>query len=267
MPDDLPRRRLTIRDLKPVEKKARPPSTEPCETDSYEAGTRRSLPPSVPRAHAPSVGRDIKLPGGNVISQGRPPILTMNPPNGLKAMAGSDWPEFNDVLLKSTIAAVANTDPDALPQRVAAVSAALAAFKPVNEIEGMIAAQAVALHHAAMECLRRAMLPGQPSEVASKLRKDAANMARAMTDMLDAMDRKRGKGPQVVRVERVVVHEGGRAIVGNVQGGDTAPMTKPAGPLAIGREQSGLTLDDLIGKQPELVGEGGVCPQIRGRTS
>jgi hypothetical protein len=182
-------------------------------------------------------------------------------------MAGSDWPEFNDVLLKSTITAVANTDPDALPQRVAAVSAALAAFKPVNEIEGMIAAQAVALHHAAMECLRRAMLPGQPSEVASKLRKDAANMARAMTDMLDAMDRKRGRGPQVVRVERVVVHEGGRAIVGNVQGGNTAPMTKPAPPLAIGREQSGLTLDDLIGKQPELVGEGGVCPQIRGRTS
>jgi hypothetical protein len=211
-----------------------------------------------PAAPAPSVGKDIKLPGGNVISQGRPPILTMAPPNGLKTMAGSDWPEFNDVLLKSTIAAVANTDPDALPQRVAAVSAALAAFKPVNEIEGMIAAQAVALHHAAMECLRRAMLPAQPSEVASKLRKDAANMARAMTDMLDAMDRKRGKGPQVVRVERVVVHEGGRAIVGTVQGRDTAAMTKPTPPLAIGQEQSGLTLDDLIGKQPELVGEGGV---------
>jgi hypothetical protein len=61
----------------------------------------------------------------------------------------------------------------------------------------------------------------------------------------------------VVRVERVVVHEGGRAIVGNVQGGDTA-AAKPAPPLAIGQEQSGLTLDDLVGKQPELVGEGGV---------
>jgi hypothetical protein len=38
-----------------------------------------------------------------------------------------------------------------------------------------------------------------------------------MTDMLEALDRKRGKGPQVVRVERVVVHEGGQAIVGNVR--------------------------------------------------
>ena len=35
-------------------------------------------------------------------------------------------------------------------------------------------------------------------------------------------------------------------------------VTKPALPLAIAQEQSGMTLEDLIGKQPELVGEGGV---------
>jgi hypothetical protein len=176
----------------------------------------------------------------------------MSPPNGLKIMAGSDWPEFNDVLLKSTVATLANINPDAVPQRVAAVSAALAAFKPANEIEGMIASQCVALHFAAMDCLRRAVLSGQTSEVASKLRKDAANLARAMTDMLDAMDRKRGKGPQVMRVERVVVHEGGQAIVGNVKGGDTT-VTKPAAPVAIGQDAPGIGLDDLIGKQSELV--------------
>lgn len=83
----------------------------------------------------------------------------------------------------------------------------------------MIAAQAVALHSAGMECLRRAMIQKQPAEMASRLRKDGANLLRAMTDMLDALDRKRGKGPQVVRVERVVVHEGGQAVVGNVQAG------------------------------------------------
>jgi hypothetical protein len=211
-----------------------------------------------PAAAAPSIGKDIKLPGGNTISQGRLPILTMAPPNGLKAMGGSNWPEFNDVLMKSTVATVANTDPDAVAQRVVAVSAALAAFRPVDEVEGMIASQCVALHFGAMECLHRSMLPAQTSEVASKLRKDAANLARAMTDMLDAMDRKRGKGPQVVRVERVVVHEGGRAIVGNVQGGDTAAVTKPAPPLAISQAAPGFTMDDLVGKQSELVGEGGV---------
>lgn len=37
--------------------------------------------------------------------------------------------------------------------------------------------------------------------------------------MLEAIDRKRGKRPQVVRVERVVVQDGGQAIVGNVSPG------------------------------------------------
>jgi hypothetical protein len=50
--------------------------------------------------------------------------------------------------------------------------------------------------------------------VASKLRKDAANLARAVVDMPDALDPERGKGPQVVRVERVVVNEGRTAAPG-----------------------------------------------------
>jgi hypothetical protein len=166
-----------------------------------------------------SIGsEDIKLPGGNTVSSlEQQPHLTITGPNGLKPMGGSDWPKFNEVLLKSTMATIPNTEPDAAPQRVAAVCAALAAFCPTDEVEGMIASQAVALHHAAMECFRRAMIPDQHPDVASRLRKDGANLTRAMTDMVDALDRKRGKGPQVVRVERVVVHEGGQAIVGNVQ--------------------------------------------------
>ena len=120
----------------------------------------------------------------------------------------------------------------------------------------MIAAQAMAAHHASMECSRRAMVPDQPFEAAQGLRKAAANASRTFIELLSALDRKRGKG-QVVRVERVVVNEGGHAIVGNVQGGATAAVTKSAPPLAIGHEQPGITLDELIGKQPELVGREG----------
>lgn len=161
----------------------------------------------------------IKLPGGNSVSHERPPTITMARPNGLNVVGGSQWPEFNQALLESALVTVANYDEKAVSLRVAATTAALTAFKPADEIEGMIAAQCVALHHASMECFRRAVIPGQTSDVASKLRKDGANLARAMTEMLDALDRKRGKGPQVVRVERVVVHEGAQAIVGNVQSG------------------------------------------------
>jgi hypothetical protein len=168
--------------------------------------------------------KDTKLPGGNIVSSGidhrtgKPVFnVVVSPPNGAKVMGGSDWPAFNEVLLETVLRTIPTNNPDAVPNRIAAASAALAAFRPTDEIEAMLAAQAVGLHHGSMECLRRSLLPGQDAEVASRLRKDAANLARAMADMLDALDRRRGKGPQVVRVERVVVHEGGQAIVGNVQ--------------------------------------------------
>jgi hypothetical protein len=76
----------------------------------------------------------------------------------------------------------------------------------------------------------------------------------------DVISRSQGRSAVglVVRVEHVHVHQGGQAIVGNVKAGDTRAETKPAPPLAIGQEQSGITLDDLIGKQPELVGREGV---------
>jgi len=139
---------------------------------------------------------------------------------GLK-VSGSSSEDFAMVLIRETMEAIRTVSGEADIDRVSgtlnAAMAALAAFKPADEIEGMIAAQAVALHHGAMECLRRAMLGDQHADTASKLRRDGANLARGMTDMLEALDRKRGKGPQVVRVERVVVHEGGQAIVGNVQ--------------------------------------------------
>ena len=102
------------------------------------------------------------------------------------------------------------------------------------------------------------MIPDQPFEAGQGFRKAAANASRVFIELLSALDRKRGKGgQQIVRVEHVHVHQGGQALVGNVQTSDTVAVTKPA-PLAIGQEQAGITLDDLIGKQPELVGREGV---------
>ena len=99
----------------------------------------------------------------------------------------------------------------------------------------------------------------QPFEAAQGFRKAAANASRTFVELLSALDRKRGKGgQQVVRVEHIHVHPGGKAIVANVKAGDTAAVTKPAAARAISQEQSGITLDDLVGNQPELVGREGV---------
>ena len=66
-----------------------------------------------------------------------------------------------------------------------------------------------------------------------------------MTDMIEALDRKRGKGPQVVRVERVIVHEGGQAIVGNVHAGSPSPrhVSRDAPPQAIDAPGIPLTVE------------------------
>jgi len=150
-------------------------------------------------------------------------------------------------------------------QRSAALQATMAAmiaFRPTDELEGMIAAQAVALHSTAMECLRRAMLPNQPAQFQHALLKDGANLTRAFTDMLDALDRKRGKHRrQTVRVERVTVEAGGRAIVGNVspgapRGGEVgfnaegephAPRARLEGDFTPGAEIGPLRRDDTAG--------------------
>ena len=164
----------------------------------------------------------------------------------------------SDLMTKTGWFPPGQSDEDRNRQIFVAVTG-LQAFKPADEIEGMFAAQAMAAHHASMECSRRAMLHEQPFEAAQALRKAAANASRTFVELLSALDRKRGKGgQQKVTVEHVHVHQGGRAIVGNVQGGDAGAETKPAPPLAIGQEQSGMTLEDLIGKQPELVGREGV---------
>jgi hypothetical protein len=182
-------------------------------------------------------------------------------PDTLRAFGGSKSDRFNNSLIDSMIKtgwfSAGISDEDRTTKLFVAATG-LQAFKPADEIEAMLAVQAMAAHHASMECARRAMLPDQPFEAAQGLRKAAANASRTFVELLAALDRKRGKGgQQVVRVEHVHVHSGGKAIVGNVKAGDTA-VTKPVPPLAIGQEQPSLTLDDLVGKQPELVGEGGV---------
>ena len=137
-------------------------------------------------------------------------------------ITGSDSPAFSRHLLSavgSTLWFPEGTPPEQIVATTAAALSAVQGFAPRDPAEGMMAAQAVALHHAAMECFRRAMIPGQSFEVADRLRRQGANLSRAMVDMAEAIDRRRGKGPQVVRVERVVVQDGGQAIVGTITPG------------------------------------------------
>ena len=101
---------------------------------------------------------------------------------------------------------------------------ALVGMSPRDECEGMIAAQLIACHHAAMESYRRAMLPEQPFEGWREQLNQANKLSRTYATLLEALNRHRGKGQQKVTVEHVHVHEGGQAIVGNVTPGGGTPV-------------------------------------------
>ena len=164
-------------------------------------------------AATPQVATAVKTQAADLL---RPVAGEQNP------ITGSDNPAFSRHLLNavgSTLWFPEGTPPEQIVAATAAALSAVQGFVPRDPVEGMMAAQAVALHHAAMECFRRAMIPAQPFEVADRLRRQGANLSRAMVDMAEAIDRRRGKGPQVVRVERVVVQDGGQAIVGAITPG------------------------------------------------
>lgn len=167
--------------------------------------------------------RKAKAPKVPTVRVGDPKDRKPDTLASMKALGGSAMRPFNNFVANevlSTLWLTAETPAEVIDTRRTAVITAMMSFKPADEVEGMLAAQSIALHLGAMECLRRAMVPEQPFDIAAKLRKDGANLARAMTDMLDALDRKRGKsGQQKVTVEHVHVHSGGQAIVGAVATG------------------------------------------------
>ena len=147
----------------------------------------------------------------------------------LKALGGSRSDDFNRVLLSE----VANTlwtkhsSQEWQAQQLAAVAGGLRGIEPKDELEGMLAAQAMAAHHAAMECYRRAMLPEQPFEAWKENLNQANKLSRTYATLVEALNRHRGKGQQKISVEHVHVHAGGQAIVGAVEtGGDVAMSGK-----------------------------------------
>jgi hypothetical protein len=93
----------------------------------------------------------------------------------------------------------------------------LAGLRPNDELEGMMAAQLMASHNAAMECYRRAMLGDQTFEGRRENLNQANKLSRTWGTLLEALNRHRGKGQQKVTVEHVHVHAGGQAMVGMVE--------------------------------------------------
>lgn len=92
-------------------------------------------------------------------------------------------------------------------------------LEPADGAEGMLAAQMVGAHDAALECLKRAAVSNQTFAGRDMALKHANKLMTLYTQQLAALNKHRGKGQQKVTVEHVNVAAGGQAIVGNVETG------------------------------------------------
>jgi hypothetical protein len=145
----------------------------------------------------------------------------------LKHIGGSENDDWNSLLANQAVQALwlKNSDPETRDRQLRAAVAALAGIDPKDELEGMMAAQLIAAHNAAMDCYRRAMIGDQTLEGQRENLAQANKLSRTFALLLEALDRHRGKGQQKVTVEHVHVHSGGQAVVGLVEapgGGDRA---------------------------------------------
>ena len=138
----------------------------------------------------------------------------------LKVVGGSMSDDWNNNVANQTAQTLwffENSDPDEIRRERHAAVDALIGIKPGDELEGMIASQLIAAHNASMECYRRAMIRDQTFEGRRENLNQANKLSRTYATLLDTLNRHRGKGQQKVTVEHVHVHEGGQAIVGNVE--------------------------------------------------
>jgi hypothetical protein len=136
----------------------------------------------------------------------------------LKNLGGSQSDHWNNTLANQAVQAlwVKNSSPEERDKQLSATIAALIGIAPKDELEGMMAAQLVAAHNAAMECYRRAMIGEQTFEGRRENLAQANKLSRTYAALVEALNGHRGKGQQKVTVEHVHVHAGGQAVVGMV---------------------------------------------------
>ncbi|KYG99253.1 hypothetical protein [Bradyrhizobium sp. DOA1] len=155
----------------------------------------------------------------------------------LKDLGGSQSDHWNNILANQALQShwVKNSSQEDRDKQLNATLAALAGIGPKDELEGMMAAQLIAAHNAAMECYRRAMIGEQTFEGRRENLAQASKLSRTYAALLEALNRHRGKGQQRVTVEHVHVHAGGQAVVGMVEpsGGRVGTKTEDQ-PHALG---------------------------------
>ena len=122
-------------------------------------------------------------------------------------------------LVHQAVLSQASEDPEVIKENFDMAASLMFEMRPQDPFEGQLIAQMVATHNQAMGCFlhaERSELMGH-KEIYLRF---ADRFLRTYTSQMEALSKHRRGGQQKVIVEHVHVHEGGQAIVGNVnQGG------------------------------------------------
>jgi hypothetical protein len=197
-------------------------------TDQELAAAKGHLARRRARVSAPRV-KLKPLPGGGVC------IGPDHPMQALWSMAlqqvfGTVSPDFAGLMLTDLSDAV-TIDRDTIDERTLnGILGALHGINPGDEVEGMLAAQMVATHLAAMGCLRRAQAPGQTFEGRDMNLRHATKLTRTYTMQVESLKRYRSKGEQRVVVQHQHVNVTAEQAAVQVNGSvDPAPRGRGAG--------------------------------------
>ncbi len=117
---------------------------------------------------------------------------------GLLGPTGPIGPAFSHTLMRMLVAAIRPDSELDEPSETDlttwdAALTAMEAFQPRTAIEAMLAAQAIAAHHAIMECHARCLLPETAETTAIRLRSNAVSLTHAMDTTLRMLERRQAR--------------------------------------------------------------------------
>jgi hypothetical protein len=153
-------------------------------------------------------------------AKGDDPVVIKTKPGSSKDIGGGEseiWNHRQMTLLVSALPGVNTGDKKNAGEVGTAAVSGVMDLKPKDPIEGMLAAQIVVAHEAALDMYRRAW--SQPSEyfdARCRYLQMADRAQRTVALLTERLDRHRGAGQQSITVKHVTVNAD-NAIVGNVE--------------------------------------------------
>jgi hypothetical protein len=179
-----------------------------------------------------------------------------NPVSRLKALGGGDCDQWNSRISQRLFLAMPGVNVENAKEAGQATLSGLIDIKSTDPIEGMLAAQIIAAHEAAMHLRQLAWHPEQSFEAVTKFLELAEKAARTVGILSERLDQHRGRGQQQITVKHVTVNADQALVADNINTGRASQkgsMQPPMKRLTTG----GQDPMEILTNESNLTGAGG----------